>query len=142
MEALMLDQANNVFNIGIKLMSALWDDFRFGPKPLPADAKLYPREQIKSHGFKFETHNVETEDGYINTIWHVWNPNCTHENLTSRLPVFFQHGLIDIGGTWFFNEQNKSGAYILARECRDIWVGNNRGTANSYLHTKYTVKDK
>lgn len=142
MASLMLDKDLNVMNIGIKILYALWEDFKAGPEALPEDAKHYPPEQIKSHGFNFTAHNVTTEDGYINTIWHVWNPQCNASVLAQRLPVFFQHGLIDIGGTWFFNEQNKSGAYILAKECRDIWIGNNRGTANSYLHTKLTTKDK
>lgn len=49
--------------------------------------------------------------------------------------------MIDQGGTWFFNDQEKSVAYILAKEGYDIWVGNNRGTTNSWLHVDLTVED-
>jgi len=45
------------------------------------------------------------------SLWHVWNPLKIDLNST---PVFMQHGLIDIAGTWFFNEPSKSQAYILA----------------------------
>ena len=52
-----------------------------------------------------------------------------------------QHGLIDIAGTWFFNEPEKSPAAILAKEGYDIWLGNNRGTANSCKHETLTTSD-
>jgi len=78
MEVLMLDYDTNVMNIGIKILSALWEDFTNGPDALPEDAKHYPPEQIKSHGLKFDAHNVTTDDGYINTLWHVWNPQCNY----------------------------------------------------------------
>ena len=53
-----------------------------------------------------------------------------------------QHGLIDIGGTWFFNEPTKSPAVQMAKKGYDIWIENNRGTANSYKHLTLTDKDK
>lgn len=56
--------------------------------------------------------------------------------------AFFQHGLIDVAGTWFFNTPDKSLAHLLAAEGYDIWLGNNRGTVNSYQHVNLTVNDK
>jgi lysosomal acid lipase/cholesteryl ester hydrolase len=50
--------------------------------------------------------------------------------------------LIDIAGTWFFNTPQKSAATILAKEGYDIWLGNNRGTTNSFKHVNLTVEDK
>lgn len=52
-----------------------------------------------------------------------------------------QHGLIDIAGTWFFNEPEKAPSYTLAKQGYDIWLGNNRGTAESHNHVSLTPKD-
>jgi pimeloyl-ACP methyl ester carboxylesterase len=52
------------------------------------------------------------------------------------------HGLIDIGGTWFFNEADISLALEMVDHGFDVWVSNNRGTVNSNKHVKYTVNDK
>jgi hypothetical protein len=64
-----------------------------------------PADQIKSQNLSFESYNITTEDGYILSLWHVWNPLKIDNSST---PVFMQHGLIDIAGTWFFNEPLKS----------------------------------
>ena len=72
---------------------------------MPEEAKLEVEDQIKSQNLSFESYNITTEDGYILSLWHVWNPLKIDNNST---PVFMQHGLIDIAGTWFFNEPLKS----------------------------------
>jgi lysosomal acid lipase/cholesteryl ester hydrolase len=57
------------------------------------------------------------------------------------VPVFFQHGLIDKASTFFFNPANMSAASILAQNCSNVWLGNSRGTVNSYLHVNLTTDD-
>lgn len=113
------------------MLTSLMEDIRAGPAPLPDDAKLDPPAQIRSQGLEFEQFNVTCDDGYILDLWHVWSPECSEIKAT---PVFFQHGLTDIASTWFFNTAEKSTASILAHNCSDVWLGNNRGTVNSYLH--------
>jgi len=44
MADLMLDLDDNIMNIGMKILSALWEDFSNGPQALPEDAKNYPPE--------------------------------------------------------------------------------------------------
>ena len=51
------------------------------------------------------------------------------------------HGLLDLGGTWFFNEGTKALGPLLAANCNDLWVGNNRGTVNSYRYVNDTLTD-
>lgn len=87
---------------------------------------------------------MTTADGYINTIWHVWDPDAEpmrDQNGAKRVALL-QHGLIDIAGTWFFNEPSKSPAYVLAKNGYDLWLGNNRGTFESHGHVSLTTKDE
>lgn len=119
-----------VWDVVGRLAEAFASDLFSFPRSLPHDAMVSPPDQARSHGLEFEQFNVTTEDGYILDLWHVWNASCS--NLNEASPVFFQHGLIDIAGTWFFNTPDKSVAYRLAANCKDIWLGNNRGTVNSW----------
>ena len=127
----------SLWDILTLLFDSLVGDIKAGPSPLPADAKMQPPSQVRAQGLNFEQFNVTCEDGYILDLWHVWSPNCS----SLKTPVFFQHGLIDIAGTWFFSPPDKSAASILAHNCSDVWLGNSRGTVNSFLHTNLTVND-
>lgn len=85
--------------------------------------------------------DVTTPDGYILDLWHVWDPEAVPllSEDGKQKTVFMQHGFIDVAGTWFYTQE--SVAYKLAKDGYDIWLGNNRGTINSYLHVNLTVKD-
>lgn len=53
-----------------------------------------------------------------------------------------QHGLIDDGGTWFFNNETLSLALTLVDMGYDVWVTNSRGTVYSNEHVNFTVDDE
>ena len=53
-----------------------------------------------------------------------------------------QHGLIDDGGTWFFNNAQLDLSLELVDQGYDIWATNSRGTVFSNEHNDYTVKDE
>lgn len=129
-----------LWDILTRILGALAQDLTHLPKPLPSAAKIDPPKQIKSQGLQFERFDVTTDDGYILDLWHVYKTECVDR--AKYEPVFFQHGLIDIAGTWFFNSPNKSMASRLANNCRDVWLGNNRGTVNSFKHVNLTVDDQ
>lgn len=67
-------------------------------------------EQINSYGYRFETHKITTEDGYILTAFRI--PGKLQEPAPvadgKKTPIYMQHGLLDDGGTWFFNNQARS----------------------------------
>ena len=53
-----------------------------------------------------------------------------------------QHGLIDSGGTWFFNPKKISIPFQFVDRGYDVWVTNSRGSLHSNQHVNYTDKDK
>lgn len=59
------------------------------------------QEQVESQGYIYEEHKITTEDGYILTAFRV--PSKKGQNAAGKTPIFMQHGLVDDGGTWFFN---------------------------------------
>ena len=56
------------------LFKSIIQDIILPTLPLPEDAKLEVEEQIKFQNLSFESFNVTTDDGYILSLWHVWNP--------------------------------------------------------------------
>ena len=106
------------------LAAALYEDIVSPIEPLPPAAKLSVPDQIRANGLQFEAIEVTTDDGYINELWHVWDSETLN---SSYEPIYFNHGLIDTAGTWFYNTPDKALAYILAKQGYDIWLGNNRG---------------
>jgi lysosomal acid lipase/cholesteryl ester hydrolase len=53
-----------------------------------------------------------------------------------------QHGLIDDGGTWFYNNETLDLSLELVDLGYDVWVTNSRGTVYSNQHLNLTVSDK
>lgn len=92
-----------------------------------------------NRGYQFETHKAVTEDGYILTLFRV--PGKLGDDSTGKQPIYMQHGLIDDGGTWFFNDETLDLSLELSDKGYDIWVTNSRGTGFSNEHVNYTVKD-
>lgn len=53
-----------------------------------------------------------------------------------------QHGIEGSAYDWILNSADKAPAFLLAREGFDVWLGNNRGSAFSLKHVKYTKDQK
>ena len=110
--------------------------------PYPPYYNLSVPDQVTSMGYAFEKHSITTADGYILTAFRV--PGKMGEPVVKgvKQPIFMQHGLLDDGGTWFFNNATLDLSLELVDLGYDIWVTNSRGTVNSNQHVTYTVKDK
>lgn len=117
-----------------------------GKDPLVGDVAYYARRV----GLDVETFRVQTEDGFIITLWHVYNPReyealspeerrergpdvFTKPRLSStsrpqsnrRYPVLLIHGLLQNAGAFCTNDED-SLAFYLCKSGYDVWLGNNR----------------
>jgi pimeloyl-ACP methyl ester carboxylesterase len=114
-----------------------------GPDPLICDVGYYARRV----GLDSETFLVQTEDGFIIELWHIFNPLLyksrpsgergpqspdlfesppSHTKEPGRkYPVLLIHGLLQSSGAYCCTDDN-SLAFYLAKSGLDVWLGNNR----------------
>ncbi|KAH7408388.1 Alpha/Beta hydrolase protein [Phaeosphaeria sp. MPI-PUGE-AT-0046c] len=121
-----------------------------GPDPLKCDVRIYARRM----GLDCEVFDVQTEDGFILELWHLYNPrdykrmnrasrsphapevfpdNSTSERVADtqysegnkKYPVLMIHGLLQSAGAYCTNDDD-SLAFFLAKSGYDVWLGNNR----------------
>ncbi|GME26903.1 AB-hydrolase-associated lipase region [Neofusicoccum parvum] len=119
-----------------------------GPDPLVCDVGYYARRV----GLDCETFNVQTEDGFIIELWHIYNPReyrpastpvraphspnvFQHDGKSDadgypfgkkrKYPVLLMHGLLQSSGAFCSNDDD-SLAFFLAKSGYDVWLGNNR----------------
>ncbi|RHZ72736.1 hypothetical protein CDV55_100491 [Aspergillus turcosus] len=99
-------------------------------------------------GLDVETFKVQTEDGFIVTLWHVYNPQeyaplsaeergprgpdvftgrrrASASSRNRRYPVLMVHGLLQSAGAFCTNDDD-SLAFYLCKAGYDVWLGNNR----------------
>ena len=133
-----------------------------GPDPLRLDVGYYARRV----GLDSETFEVQTEDGFVIELWHIFNPReykqppapnreidgpnilKTTPNgprfgeaqpslaAEKRYPVLMMHGLLQNAGAFCCNDDD-SLAFYLAKSGYDVWLGNNR----CGFHPKHTMLD-
>lgn len=117
-----------------------------GPDKLRCDARYYARRV----GLEMETFKVQTEDGFIIDLWHLYDPvergpvsserkeeqgpqifEKLHQSPLAdakgkkRYPVLLIHGLLQSAGAYCCNDDN-SLAFYLHKAGYDVWLGNNR----------------
>ncbi|KAL2834024.1 Alpha/Beta hydrolase protein [Aspergillus pseudoustus] len=100
-------------------------------------------------GLDVETFKVQTEDGFVLTLWHVYNPQeytplpaserghrgphvftgdkraQMSDNGRRKYPVLLMHGLLQNSGAYCANDDD-SLAFYLCKSGYDVWLGNNR----------------
>ncbi|QIW97064.1 hypothetical protein AMS68_002582 [Peltaster fructicola] len=121
-----------------------------GPDPIICDARYYARRV----GLEMEIFEVQTEDGFIIELWHVFDPKERARTLhrdargpevfrtdskdsihgeaqeafpetQKRYPVLMIHGLLQSSGAFCCNDDD-SLAFFLAKSGYDVWLGCNR----------------
>ncbi|KAL8948859.1 MAG: hypothetical protein Q9222_004987 [Ikaeria aurantiellina] len=122
-----------------------------GVDPLICDVGYYARRV----GVDIEEFKVQTEDGFVIDLWHVYNPSEYRETSAAhrdvggptvfpkgfeeynttrshqdppgrqKYPVLLIHGLLQSAGAYCTNDDD-SLAFYLAKSGYDVWLGNNR----------------
>ncbi|OOQ84149.1 putative ab-hydrolase associated lipase [Penicillium brasilianum] len=117
-----------------------------GKDAVVCDVAYYARRV----GLDVETFRVQTEDGFIITLWHVFNPQqyaalpaeqrrergpavftgtksqpASSSSAKRRYPVLLIHGLLQSAGAYCTNNDD-SLAFFLCKSGYDVWLGNNR----------------
>ncbi|KAJ4314727.1 hypothetical protein N0V84_008720 [Fusarium piperis] len=116
-----------------------------GPDPIVCDVAYYAQRV----GLDVETFEVQTEDGFLIDLWHVYDPKeyteldgstRSHQgpevfqgprrklkdpNQKPKFPVLLMHGLLQSSGAYCCND-DESLAFWLCKAGYDVWLGNNR----------------
>ncbi|KAK3341413.1 Alpha/Beta hydrolase protein [Lasiosphaeria hispida] len=116
-----------------------------GRDPIVCDVGYYAHRV----GLDVEEHQVQTEDGFIIDLWHVFNPkeytplpekerahrgpevftNSSRRPINQtqkpKFPVLLIHGLLQSSGAYCVNDDD-SLAFFLCKSGFDVWLGNNR----------------
>ncbi|RAK94414.1 ab-hydrolase associated lipase [Aspergillus costaricaensis CBS 115574] len=103
-----------------------------GKDPVVCDVAYYARRV----GLDVETFKVQTEDGFILTLWHARRPRGPHvftgqtnpeasRRAPAKYPVLLMHGLLQSAGAFCANDDD-SLAFFLCKSGYDVWLGNNR----------------
>ncbi|KAI3329115.1 sterol esterase [Xylariaceae sp. AK1471] len=117
-----------------------------GPDPIVCDVGYYARRV----GLDVEEFQVQTEDGFIIDLWHVYDPreytrldeaDRSHRgpdpftgkskkrlgdpSQKRKFPVLLMHGLLQSAGAYCVNDDD-SLAFYLCKSGYDVWLGNNR----------------
>ncbi|WYZ34490.1 hypothetical protein EsH8_I_000766 [Colletotrichum jinshuiense] len=128
-----------------------------GPDPIVCDTGYYARRV----GLDVEEITVQTEDGFLIELWHVYDPKeytrMSEDDRSDRgpdiftasknklkdpsqkrkFPVLLIHGLLQSSGAYCTNDEN-SLAFYLCKSGYDVWLGNNRcGFKPKHTSLKY-----
>ncbi|KAI9167516.1 Sterol esterase 2 [Paramyrothecium foliicola] len=129
-----------------------------GRDPLVCDVGYYARRV----GLDIEAFKVQTEDGFIIDLWHVYDPKeytkldsdsrdfqgpdvfqTSRKRLNDpekkqKFPVLLMHGLLQSSGAYCCND-DESLAFWLCKSGYDVWLGNNRcGFVPKHVVLKYS----
>jgi pimeloyl-ACP methyl ester carboxylesterase len=144
-------QANGYANSKEKDRQEEFIPLEGGPDPVVCDVRYYARRV----GLDCEVFDVQTEDGFILELWHLYNPreyrrahpsqraprapevfsddddqekgaaDSDQPNGGKKYPVLMIHGLLQSAGAYCTNDDD-SLAFFLAKSGYDVWLGNNR----------------
>ena len=101
----------------------------------------YPRmkQVMDNYKFTWEAVEVETDDGYTLTTFHVTG-NEKGKFTPTKSPILIMHGAMSDAAAWVGYYPTGTPMMLqLAEEGYDIWLGNNRGTEYSQKHKTLTV---
>lgn len=111
--------------------------------PVPPEAIMRTDEIIVTNGYPVETHEVQTDDGYILTMFRIPHGKSSSHVPQNRKLFFIQHGLIGSSSNFVTGRPDiKCLAFLLADKGYDVWLGNTRGNRYSAKHAFLEISEK
>jgi pimeloyl-ACP methyl ester carboxylesterase len=99
---------------------------------VPPEANYNFVELASSLNYPVEEHTVQTDDGYILTLFRIQAKNT---QIRSGLPaVLLNHGLLDSSDSFIINNEEQASGLLIANAGYDVWITNNRGNKYSVGH--------
>ncbi|XP_066595021.1 gastric triacylglycerol lipase-like isoform X2 [Prorops nasuta] len=126
----------NFFKNNILPSSTIDNYSRFVKAP---DVYLNTAQMLTKYGYVTSSHVVETDDGYLLTIFRVIGSKKSPAKYGKPV-VMLQHGLLMSSDDWVVPGHHRKLAYELVDEGYEVWLSNSRG--NTYGRTnKYIPPD-
>ncbi|XP_068625130.1 lipase 1-like [Battus philenor] len=102
---------------------------------LDKDMFLNVTQHSSINRYATEVHTVNTEDGYLLTIFHMLpGKRCAGREIGP--PLIMMHGFLMSSDTWLDAGRNASLVYQLSDACVDLWLANARGTHYGRRHLR------
>ncbi|KAI5646280.1 alpha/beta hydrolase fold domain-containing protein [Phthorimaea operculella] len=131
-----INEIEDIVKTGPSLKEAIAElektDFleRFKTGEQNEDKDLSITQLISKYGYKLQTFTVETEDGYLLTLYRIPGNGD---------PVLLVHGVTLSAVDWFTIGRESALPCLLADRGYDVWVLSNRGTEDSQRHARFTL---
>lgn len=118
------------------ILTVICNVFEIDSRLLKENGRDNILDLISYSGYSGESHQVETEDGYLLKIHRVLSKETAPQ--TSKKPVFLMHGILATAADFLITGPEIALAYLLADRGYDVWLGNARGSRHSMKHRTFS----
>ncbi|KAI5634906.1 alpha/beta hydrolase fold domain-containing protein [Phthorimaea operculella] len=126
-----LDRVNEIVKNAPNVIEDISKDFLEGQTNKDKDLPI--TELIAKYGYKLETYRVETEDGYLISVYRIPGNGD---------PVLLVNGITLSAVDWFTIGKESALPCLLADQGYDVWILNTRGTTEeSQEHARFTLPE-